>query len=77
MEDARARGRRLAREALARGDATGWCEELYATAGGEARQVQWADMEPNPALVEWLERASARGNPGRALVVGCGLGDDA
>src|SRR5579875_740285 len=77
MEDARTRGRRLAREALARGDATGWFEELYATAGGEARHVQWADMEPNPALVAWLERAEAHGAPGRAVVVGCGLGDDA
>jgi SAM-dependent methyltransferase len=77
MEDARTRGRRLAREALARGDATGWFEELYATAGGEARQVQWADLEPNPSLVEWLERVEASGGALRALVVGCGLGDDA
>ncbi len=76
-ETARARGQRLARESLARGDATGWFEALYAGARGDASAVQWADLEPNPHLVAWMERVGLRGEGQRALVVGCGLGDDA
>jgi 2-polyprenyl-3-methyl-5-hydroxy-6-metoxy-1,4-benzoquinol methylase len=77
MENALARGRRPAWEAIARGDATGWFGELHATVEGDARNIQCADMEPNPGLVAWLD---GRGEPAtgqRALVVGCGLGDNA
>lgn len=77
MEDARTRGQRLAREALAVGDATGWFERLYGMAAGDPRGVQWADMEPNPALVDWLDLRRTGGVGRSALVVGCGLGDDA
>jgi 2-polyprenyl-3-methyl-5-hydroxy-6-metoxy-1,4-benzoquinol methylase len=62
--------------ALARGDATGWFEELYATARGED-DVPWADREPNAQLVTWLEGARPPAEGRRALVVGAGLGDDA
>ena len=34
-------------------------------------------MTVNPSLAEWLDRQQFRGNGRRALVVGCGLGDDA
>src|SRR4051794_12581380 len=58
-------------------DPTGWFEPLYrAAAAGEA-VVPWDDHAPSPLLVEW---AAARGVDGRgrhAIVVGCGLGDDA
>lgn len=76
-EEARERGRRLARESLARGDATGWFETLYATAHGDPHAIQWADMTANPNLVAWMKRTGLRGDGKRALVVGCGLGDDA
>ena len=39
--------------------------------------VPWADLKPNPNLIEWLDREAIRGDGRTALVVGCGLGDDA
>ena len=69
--------RRLARESIGRGDATGWFEELYRRAEGAWDRIPWADLVPNPYLVEWLASPDAAGAHGRALVVGCGLGDDA
>jgi len=69
--------RRLANESIERGDAVGWFEELYQRAGGSWDRIPWADLAPNPYLVEWLD-AGAADDFGRAcLVVGCGLGDDA
>jgi SAM-dependent methyltransferase len=76
-EDSKREGARaLAARALARGDATGWFEELYATASS-ANEVPWADLTPNPALVSWLTECGAQGAGRRALKVGAGLGDDA
>jgi SAM-dependent methyltransferase len=67
----------LAAEHLAQGDPTGWFEPLYAAAGGDAQNIPWADLEPNIHLVSWLDAHTIRGDGKRALVVGCGLGDDA
>ncbi len=61
-------------------------ESIYARAGSDLDSIPWADLAPNPALIGWLasqpgnERApgigdGAAGTP--ALVVACGLGDDA
>jgi len=69
--------RRLARESIARGDAVGWFDELYRRAGEKWDRIPWADLVPNPYLVEWLDRFSVRGPGKPCLVVGCGLGDDA
>jgi SAM-dependent methyltransferase len=69
--------RRLAGEAIARGDAVGWFEELYRRAGADWARVPWADLVANPLLEEWLAGPDASGAGGRALVVGCGYGDDA
>ena len=59
-------------------------EEIYARAGDALASVPWARLAPHPLLVMWLDLP---GSPGRcparhaagheALVVGCGLGDDA
>jgi SAM-dependent methyltransferase len=73
----RARARELANTFLSRGDARGWFEALYAEAEGAAERIPWADLVPNPHLVSWLNENDARGEGRRALVVGCGLGDDA
>jgi SAM-dependent methyltransferase len=58
-------------------------EELYRSAEGDNSAVPWADMKPNPMLVDWLdntggfpERDLAADKP-ECVVVGCGLGDDA
>jgi SAM-dependent methyltransferase len=83
VTDRRARGRELANEARARGDVTGWFERLYEESQRDGVPISWLDLEPNPYLVEWLARRGAAeggaGGPlaGRALVVGCGYGDDA
>lgn len=72
--------RRLARESLARGDATGWFEQLYRLAGHDFARIPWADLVPNPQLVSWLASPAARAAAsagGACIVVGCGLGDDA
>jgi SAM-dependent methyltransferase len=70
----RALARRLAAGSIAGGDDTGWFEALYAAAGQGTATVPRAGLAPNHGLASAL--AGARGG-GRAIVVGCGLGDDA
>lgn len=76
-DQARTRARQLAGEFVQNGDATGWFEIFYAEAQGNEQAIHWADMVSNPNLVQWLERQNIEGKGERALVVGCGLGDDA
>ncbi len=76
-ERARDRARALAADALIRDDPLGWFEPLYASAGGDRTAIPWADLAPNSHVVDWFARTGRRGNGERALVVGCGLGDDA
>jgi SAM-dependent methyltransferase len=76
-EPDRTLARRLAHESLAKGDATGWFEALYDAAAGNESLVPWADMCPSPNVLAWLDRRSAAPPGKRALVIGCGLGDDA
>jgi len=71
----RTRARSLAQDSLARGDAVGWFERLYAEAERGEAVVPWADLAPNPHVVAWLAREAPPA--GRALDVGCGLGDTA
>jgi SAM-dependent methyltransferase len=71
----RARARALARESIGKGDAVGWFERLYAEAACGTAVVPWADLAPNPHVVEWLDREVPP--PGQVLDVGCGLGDTA
>ncbi|WP_280340759.1 class I SAM-dependent methyltransferase [Nocardia neocaledoniensis] len=68
--------RRLAAEALAANDPTGWFEPLYAEAAAGSSIVPWDNAYPNPLLADWL---AAHPVPvgARALVIGCGLGTDA
>ncbi len=68
MEQKRERARQLATESLDAGDPTGWFDKLYRE-GLDA--VPWAEFRPNPNLVEFPGAGKT------ALVVGCGLGDDA
>jgi SAM-dependent methyltransferase len=51
-------------------------EEIYARAGSDFAAVPWAELVAHPALVAWLDRQPPPSGR-RALVVGCGLGDDA
>ena len=77
LDEARARVRALAHEALRVDRPTDWFERLYQEAGNDAGKVPWADLVPNPALVAWAERPHALHRMKTAVVVGCGLGHDA
>ncbi len=67
--------RRRAGLALANGDPTGWFEPLYAAAEAGEAVLPWYRGEPSPELAAWI--AGRPGNGRRALVVGCGMADDA
>jgi SAM-dependent methyltransferase len=75
-ETHRATAREIAQRHLDSGDPLGWFESLYAQASQDASIIPWADLEPNPNLIDWLNDRKMLG-PGRALKVGSGLGDDA
>lgn len=52
-------------------------EDIYQRAGDDLASIPWATLAPNPALQKWLETQPAPGDGAAALVVACGLGDDA
>src|SRR5207253_8218406 len=52
-------------------------EPLYAWADGDLSSIPWAAKGLNPNLVQWLDREHVNGDGRSALVIGCGLGDDA
>ncbi len=64
----------MARKAEDSGDPLAWFEDLYRISEGDDTMIPWSDGHPHPFLVEWNEQKASRG---RALVVGCGLGEDA
>lgn len=51
-------------------------ETIYARAGDDLAGIPWASLRPMPALVAWLDRQAPPAGQ-TALVVACGLGDDA
>ncbi|MDX6347218.1 MAG: hypothetical protein QOF84_2008 [Streptomyces sp.] len=79
--------RRLAAESLDSDDPTGWFERLYTAAAHGEADVPWDRRAPHRLLVEWarargldgggLDGGGLDGGGRRALVVGCGLGEDA
>ncbi len=62
---------------LAQPEATAWFDDLYAQAHRGERDVPWAELAPRPVFAAWLRREQPRGQGRPAVVVGCGLGDDA
>jgi len=74
-------GRRRADELRARfeqaGNIMGWFDACYEHADGEPELVPWAHEIARPEFIEWLEAQPATKRQGRALDVGCGLGDNA
>ncbi|MEX2139066.1 MAG: class I SAM-dependent methyltransferase [Pirellulales bacterium] len=73
----RKQARSLAHESLRRGRPLEWFETLYHQAGGDPAVIPWADMAVNPNLSAWLARTDLIAAQRQALVIGCGLGDDA
>ncbi|HUA50398.1 MAG TPA: class I SAM-dependent methyltransferase [Solirubrobacteraceae bacterium] len=52
-------------------------ESIYARAGPDLDSIPWADLEPNRAVLDWLRSRPSEVDGAPALVVACGLGDDA
>jgi len=68
----------LAGRSIAAGDPTAWFEQVYAAAEAGQTEVPWDRGVPSPFVVEWATRRGPEGSRGkRAVVVGCGLGEDA
>jgi len=65
-----------AEEYLKKNDPLGWFEAVYAAAQGDELAIPWANLNPNPHLMEWLD-TNPLPSGRKVLVVGCGLGDDA
>ena len=75
MSESRKAARDLMQASLGRGDATGWFEQHYSAAHGDAEKIAWADRIANPHLLRWLDQFGP--SSGKALDVGCGLGENA
>ncbi|HXQ24820.1 MAG TPA: class I SAM-dependent methyltransferase [Candidatus Acidoferrales bacterium] len=73
----RARTRELAAEYIRKGDPLGWFEKLYQEAERGDAAIPWADLEPNPRLIDFWRAHPVETVGKRALVIGSGLGDDA
>ena len=58
-------------------DPTGWFNSIYTDAEGDHNNVFWADLEANPYLLTWLQNNKPNTKTKKALVIGCGVGDDA
>jgi len=77
LEKRRERVRELQEQFADQGDALGWFDALYREAAGDNEVIPWADLEPNSYFRKWSEANGLKGDGRAALVVGCGLGDDA
>ena len=54
--------------------ASAWFETLYKQSQRDHSKIPWAQMQPNKFLLEYLQLNVGQG---KAIVIGCGLGDDA
>jgi 2-polyprenyl-3-methyl-5-hydroxy-6-metoxy-1,4-benzoquinol methylase len=56
---------------------TAWFDSIYTDAQGDYTAVFWADLEPSPYLLKWLKSSVIQSTTAKAIVIGCGVGDDA
>ncbi|MGB1295170.1 MAG: class I SAM-dependent methyltransferase [Flavobacteriales bacterium] len=54
-----------------------WFETLYSNSNESGEGVPWANMSPHPIFKDWLAQNKNCGEGKTALVIGCGMGDDA
>jgi SAM-dependent methyltransferase len=73
----RKRARELAADFIGKGDPTGWFEQLYREGEEGKSVIPWADRGTNASLNEFWESNPQATAEKKALVIGCGLGDDA
>lgn len=76
-EELRQKVKSLATDALQKSEPSGWFEVLYSQANGDYSQVPWARLTIHPYVQDWLDTGVIQGENRLALVIGCGLGDDA
>ncbi len=74
MDEVRERMLEMANKSAHTDQPLSWFEELYGSSNRDRGQIPWDWKEPHPFLVDWTNQNE---NPGRALVVGSGLGEDA
>ena len=67
----------LATEALEQEQPSAWFEVLYTEAKGDTAKIPWAKLAPHPYLQDWLTNHQPFASGQKAVVIGCGLGDDA
>ena len=68
----------MANNSIDKQDPSGWFEPLYAAAEGNTAQVPWAKNQAHLFILQqWLQEHSPETKDKSALVIGCGLGDDA
>jgi len=73
----RKRARELAAEFNQKNDPTGWFEALYREAESGTTTIPWADLAPNPHLLDFWQAHPQPSAHKTAVVVGSALGDDA
>ncbi|MDT9295198.1 MAG: class I SAM-dependent methyltransferase [Arthrospira platensis PCC 7345] len=56
---------------------TAWFESLYAESQGDPSLIPWATLVAHPQLQQWLKNHAIEDDNKTAVVLGCGLGDDA
>ena len=71
------RVKQLATEAIENSNPTAWFDVLYSQSRGDVTQIPWAKLTAHPLLQDWLTTNNPEGEGKSALVIGCGLGDDA
>lgn len=54
-----------------------WFETLYADSDDKGQGVPWANMAPHHIFKQWIDQSPPITEDKTALVIGCGLGDDA
>jgi SAM-dependent methyltransferase len=73
----RTRARELAAEFKSKGDPLGWFDALYREAQSGNTEIPWADLVPNPNLLDFWKSHPQESRNKSALIIGSGLGDDA
>src|SRR6266481_8493149 len=73
----RTRARQLAVEFIRKGGPTGWFETLYQEGEAGKSTVPWANLCPNPFLLDFWKTHPLPTAGKTALTIGSGLGDDA
>ncbi|MCG8702214.1 MAG: methyltransferase domain-containing protein [Bacteroidales bacterium] len=76
MERDREKARQRAKNHFETNSPLNWFEALYQDANDNYEKVPWADLAPNPNMLEWFKNHSPKKGK-TCLVIGCGYGDDA